>query len=114
MKGVRERIQDIKLRLLDTKPIDKSELSRMGIELAALLINVGDMKAQTEQEAYQLKKDWIVNDDCSDTKAETFMRASNQWLEYRKVKVLYDSGLELLQMIKIKIRDVEDEFQNIP
>lgn len=110
---IREMIAEKRDRILSSQPLSKNDLANIGVELSTLLVNVGDQKVVLENECYQLKKDWIVSEGHSDAKAETFMKADPKWLEFRKTKALYDNTLELIRMIKTKIKDVDNEFENI-
>jgi len=110
---IRNMIAERRDRILSSKPISKDELANIGIELATLLVNVGQNCAKLEQKAYNYKKKRMQNGNFSDAKAETFMRSSNHWRAFREAKILYETTQELIRMIKTKIKDVTFELENL-
>jgi len=110
IEKIKEIIEDVRDRGAD---IDEGTIADHLLKLTAYLWKLGDTTSRLEKLAYKVKADLIkASDKMSDAKAETYMRASNEWLDYRISRRQYDITAEMIKSLKFVGRVSEDEKHN--
>jgi len=84
------------------------EVTRIMTELSALLFNIGDEVSKLESEVFKKKRDFL-EEDISDAKATTQIKAEDIYREYTKAKALQSSTLELIRSLKYRIKALSGE-----
>jgi len=109
MKSISEQISEKQNYLLSKSDcLYPDELSRIGMELAVLLTNVGMEEAEREIKCNKRLKE-IMTEDISVAKAEAIMKSEEVYFNYRQVKAVRVSLEETIKMIKVRIRALQNE-----
>lgn len=92
-------------------PAEYTELLR---QLSVLNVNIGIFMGVKEKMAFAKKNAWLSADaKLSDAKAETRLRETDEWEQYRKFKVMYESNQDVMNSLKYEIRRASDEKDDI-
>lgn len=84
------------------------------ITLAVQQAYMGKAYAKAKQDAYRVKQALFEDPRMSDAKAETLMKASDQYRVYQEKEREYDALVELIRVLKIvsKLNELEAENTN--
>lgn len=83
--------------------------------LSVLVATVGIKEAQAEQDCIKIKARMLSADkDLSDAKADTYMKATDEYLHYRTVKALGLSLIEIIRMVKKRLEVLGREWETSP
>ena len=98
--------------LKDSDCLYPDELSRIGMELAVLLSSLGVVEASREITCNMVMKLIMDNDPkMTKSKAEVMMKCQEEYESFRKVRAVRISLEEIIKMIKIRIRALQNEEQ---
>ena len=113
MKSISEQISDKQNYLLNKSDcLYPDELSRIGMDLAVLLSSVGAEEASREITCNMVMKLLMDNDSkMTKSKAEVMMKCQEEYESFRKVRAVRISLEEIIKMIKIRIRALQNEEQ---
>lgn len=111
MPSVRQIAQELLNRVLNNPTMPPGMAAQISNELSVLLGTIGEHVADLEWKAYGVMKLALEKEeDVSVARAELEMKASKEWLEYRKARALLNACEQTIISLRRKASSEEREY----